>query len=78
MSEERLGFKIYELKGMISSFVSSAQHHDSYNYPMIKNIEKVVDEMVYLVKPQETKKIFRGYHSPIGQIPKSKGFHKNA
>lgn len=78
MSEDRLGFKVYELKGMVSSFVSTAHHHDSYNYPMIKNIEKVVDEMVSLVKSNERKPFFKGYHSPISPISNSKGFHKNA
>jgi hypothetical protein len=78
MSEDRIGFKIYELKGMVSSFVSSAQHHDSYNYPMIKNIEKVVDEMVSLVKTKEGKTALRGYYSPVSRISGSKGFHKNA
>lgn len=76
MDNKELVLRVYELKGMVASFMASAEHHDSYNYPMIKNIEKVVNEMVSIVSKKETKSIIAGYYSPKSYIPKSKGFHE--
>ena len=77
-ADEKLNFKVYELKGMVSSFVHSAKHHDSYNYPMIKNIEGLVNEMVTIISKRDSKPLVMGHYAPPLQISKSKGFHKNA
>jgi hypothetical protein len=78
--DNKLLFKVFELKGMVGSFVSSASHHDSYNYPMIKEIEGVVNEMVAIVRKDEfaaehKKVVFPQTHMITAANFHSKGVH---
>ncbi|MEH7126025.1 hypothetical protein V7127_22700 [Bacillus sp. JJ1773] len=38
-------YKIFELKGIINTLSELANHDEHYNYPMLENLESIINEL---------------------------------
>lgn len=43
-------YKIFELKGMISTLCALANEDEQYNYPMLENLECTINELTKIVE----------------------------
>ncbi|USK56380.1 hypothetical protein LIS82_07880 [Cytobacillus solani] len=43
-------YKIFELKGIISTLCELANQDEQYNYPMLENLESKINQLVNLVE----------------------------
>jgi len=78
MLENKIMFKMYELKGMFSSFKDSALHHDQYNFPMVQKMEVVLNEVISLIdkgQKEQEKVIYPSTYSIPRNFQQSRGFN---
>lgn len=78
MIENRIMFKMFELKGMFTSFKDLALHHDQYNFPMVQKMEGVLNEVISLIdrgQKEQEKVIFPPQYSLHPNFKQSKGFN---
>lgn len=48
--EPKILYKIYEMKGIITSLVTLVNEDEQYNYPMIETLETSINEIVNLIE----------------------------